>query len=143
MTSEGIRRPARPSTRTAIRGLGVGLLVATGLSAWATFLRVWQGVAPFDRLSTPYARTVAVYYVGFGVGGAMLGALLPLRRWALGSMLLGVLFVAPVYAGFVFLHPPTTGLSLSWKILGTLAASVIVGGGLGLWVWSNEQRGRD
>ncbi len=128
--------------RNILRGAGLGVFIASGLSAWATVLRLSQGTAPFERAGTPYAQTVLLYFVGFSFGGAILGALLPLRRWALGSMLLGFFFVAPVYASFVFLDASPHGRFSSWNVIGTLAASTIVGGGVGLWVWSNEQKGR-
>ncbi len=124
------------------RGLALGLFIATGLTVWITFLRVTQGTAPFEHAGTPYGRTVLLYYAGFVVGGTVLGALLPLRRWALGSMLLGFLFVLPVYASFVVLDATPAERFSSWNVLGTLIASIVVGGGLGLWVWSNEWRGR-
>ncbi|MGH7654560.1 MAG: hypothetical protein ACREN6_07855 [Gemmatimonadaceae bacterium] len=128
--------------RNIVRGMGLGVFIASGLSAWATFLRLVQGTAPFERAGTPYAQTVLIYYLAFTFGGAIIGALQPLRRWALGSMLLGVLFVAPVYASFVFLDTSPHGRFSTWNVLGTLAASIIVGGGAGLWVWSNELKGR-
>ena len=128
--------------RNVLRGLGVGLFIATGLSAWATVVRLSRGSDPFERAGTPYAKTIFLYYAGFSLGGAVVGALLPLRRWALGSMLLGFLFVAPVYGSFVFLGASPQERFSSWNVLGTLAASIIAGGGLGLWAWSNERKGR-
>ena len=128
--------------RNVLRGLGLGLFIATGLSAWATFLRLSQGTAPFERIGIPYAQAVLVYYGALGLGGAVVGALLPLRRWALGSMLLGFLLLAPMYASSALLYTLHHPRFSTWIALGTLAASIIVGGGLGLWVWSNEQKGR-
>lgn len=137
-----IKRARRQVFHNIMRGLGVGLFVATGLSVWITFLRLWQGTAPFDRAGTQYGVTVVVYYVAFSLGGIVVGALLPLRRWALGSMLLGMLFVGPVYASFVFLDASPQDRFSRWNVFVTLAATVIGGGLLGLWMWWGEQRGR-
>lgn len=132
----------RHLSHNVLRGLSVGLFVATGLSAWVTFLRLWQGTAPFDRAGTPYGVTVLVYYFAFSLGGVVVGALLPLRRWALGSMLLGMLFVGPVYASFMLIDPLPQDRFVNWNLFATLTATVVGGGLLGLWVWWDEQRGR-
>ena len=128
--------------RNLLRGLSFGLFVATGLGLWVTFLRVTLGTGPFDDSGVPYALTVLLYFVGCAVGGTLLGALLPLRRWALGSMLLGVLFTLPVYATFLLAHSGLDSFHRGWKLAGLLVGTLIVGGGLGLWVWSEEVRRR-
>lgn len=128
--------------RNVLRGLGLGVFIATGLSAWATFLRLWQGTAPFQHAGSTYSRTVFLYYAAFITGGVILGLLHPLRRWALGSMLLGFLFVLPVYASFVLIDASPSERFSTWNVCGTLAASLVVGGGVGLWVWLNERNHR-
>lgn len=67
------------------RGLALGLMIATGLSLWITLLRLAFGNGVFEARGLDCWRTVLRYFLGFSVGGVMLGALMPLRRWALGS----------------------------------------------------------
>lgn len=132
----------RELKRNLLVGLSLGLFMAAGLSLWITFLRVTLGTAPFDEIGVPYTVTVLLYMIGFGIGGILIGALLPLRRWALGSMLLGMLFTFPVYATFLLAHSGLDGFHRGWKLAGLLIGTLIVGGGLGLWVWSEEGRRR-
>lgn len=120
-------------------GMLLGLWIAAGLSLWALLVRLVIGTAPFEATTFSLGQTVLIYFAGFTTGGLLVGLLSPLRRWAIGSMLLGIVFTLPVYALFTAAYEKSSVPS-SW--LGVLVASVLVGGGLGLWVWSNEQRGR-
>ena len=63
-------------------------------------------------------------------------------RAEVAEKLEGVLFVLPVYASFVIVGGSHRSTPTSWKVWGTVAASVIGGGLLGLWVWWDEQRAR-
>src|SRR6266550_3208488 len=85
--------------RNLLRGVGFGLLVATGFSAWVTFVRLVSGTEPFDRLHTTYGAVIELYYAGGFSGGVFIGLLWSLRRWPLGSMLLGIIGVFPLYYG--------------------------------------------
>lgn len=121
-------------------GIVLGLYIATGLSLWATLIRLIGGLGPFEATGTPYGRTIVLYYVGCVLGGSLLGALLPLRRWALGSMLLGILFVMPIYGTFAFVRASQSDQEAPWRITGLLVASILAGGVLGFYAWSHEQR---
>ena len=125
-------------TRDLKYGLALGLLIATGLTGWVTFLNSSGGSAVFERAGTTYGTTILIYYLGFSIGGALLGSLAPIRRWAWGSMLLGFLFVLPVYVSVIVLQAPREKWFSTWYIAGVLFRSLLVGGGVGLWVWSNE-----
>lgn len=122
-------------------GMLLGLWIATGLSLWALLVRLVVGTAPFEATTFSLTQTVVIYFAGFTTGGLLVGLLSPLRRWAVGSMLLGIVFTLPVYALFTAAYAKDAADPSSWLGPGVLVASVIVGGGLGLWVWSNEQRG--
>jgi hypothetical protein len=123
-------------------GVLLGLAVAIGLSLWALLVRIVGGTKPFELTTFSYAQTVLVYFIGFTISGALLGLLLPLRRWAIGSMLIGTLFTLPVYAAFAMMFAKASAVRSSWLGPSVLIAALLVGGGLGLWVWSNEYRGR-
>jgi|SRR6185312_3459881 len=116
--------------------------MASGLSAWVTLVRLTLGHDAFALNDLSYGRTVCFYFVGFGVGGIALGPLLPLRKWALGSMFLGFIFVLPVYATFIMLRAAPADRFSSWNILGTLFGSLVTGGIVGFWVWSDQKKGR-
>ncbi len=79
----------RPLLGNLLKGLSLGLFVATGLSAWALLLRTQAGTAPFDRLHTTFTATVVGYYHGGTTGGLLIGLAWPLRRWLIGYALLG------------------------------------------------------
>ena len=124
-----------------IRGLTLGLLMASGLTAWVTIVRLTLGPDAFALNGISYGKTVCFYFVGFAIGGIALGPLLPLRKWALGSMLLGFIFVLPVYATFIMLHAARADRFSNWNILGTLFGSLVTGGIVGFWVWSDQKKG--
>src|SRR3989442_1463332 len=95
-----------------LKGLGLALFVATGFSAWVTFLRVAYGTTAFDRLHTTYGAVVALYYLGGLAAGILLGVFWPLRRWLPGSALLGMLAVFQLYFGAAFTDSPRSCSSL-------------------------------
>lgn len=120
-----------------LRGLGLGVFVATGFTVWVTILRISQGTVPFDRVGTAYGDTVLFYYGSFAIGGMLAGVLWPvLHRWLVGWMLLGCIFVAPVYVAFVIVGTSPAGPLSIWKIVGVLFGAVVVGGLVGLRSWS-------
>ena len=121
-------------------GVILGVCIATGLSVWVTLIRLGGGTGPLEERGTPYARTIVLYYVGCVFGGVLLGALLPLRRWALGSVLLGILFVLPIYSTFAFSRSLQSDSESPWRIPGVMIVSMLVGGILGLYAWSLERR---
>ena len=134
---------SRSTLHKALLGSGFGALVASGFSVWATVIRLWAGPAAFAKPGgTSYPRTVLFYFIGCTVGGTVVGALAPLRRWLLGSMLLGILFMLPVYACF-FLVSQTPREWLSSGNFGIMLIVSGLGGSAagGLW-WLDEKRGR-
>jgi len=121
-----------------LKGIALGLFVATGFSAWVTFLRLTAGTSPFDRLRTTYLATVELYYGGALVGGTLIGLFLPLRRWPLGSALLGVLGVFPLYFGVAL---TTSGAGSTFTANNLASSSVLaffVGGAVGIWSWLRD-----
>lgn len=122
--------------RDILIGVGTGLGVATAFTLWVTFLRLRFGTAPFERLQASYSATVVVYYVGFALGGLIVGMLLPLRRSPAGAALLGFLFMLPMYAGFLIVNVPRAEWLNPFWIVSTLAVSAVGGTLLGLWLRS-------
>jgi len=121
-----------------LKGIALGLFIATGFSAWVTFLRLTVGTAPFDRLNTTYHATVELYYGGGLVGGTLVGLFLPLRRWPLGAALLGMLGVFPLYFGVAL---TTSGAASTFTIHNLASSAVLaflVGGAVGIWSWLHD-----
>src|SRR5689334_21564449 len=124
------------------RGVFGGAAIATCFSAWATFLRITAGAAPFEHTGTAYGQTVGIYFAAFTIGGVLIALLWPLRRWAIGSMVLGFLFLLPVYSGFVLVDAEPAARFSSWNVWSTLIISAVGGSTLGLSVWWTERRQR-
>jgi hypothetical protein len=122
------------------RGLGFGLLMATGFTAWITVIRLTSGDAPFERTGTPFWSTVLFYYAGFAIGGALAGSVWSfLHRRAIGWFIMGLLLVAPVYAVFVIVDESPAKRWSSWNIGAVIFGAVVVGGLNGLRMWSIER----
>ena len=121
-------------------GLGFGALVASGFSLYATGLRLIAGPAPFLRNGTTYHGLVAVYFGGFLIGGLLVGLFLPFRKYLLGRMWLGMLGVFPVYLAVNKESLPLKELFSSDNLGFAVIASVVVGGGVGIWDWLDDRK---
>jgi len=120
-----------------LKGLTLGLFVATGLSAWVLLLRIRGGTAPFERLDTTFTAVVLGYYEGGAAGGLLVGVAWPLGRWFLGYVLLGVLGILPFY---LFAPGGRHGSSLlsPHNVASALLGACFVGGAVGVWIWSDD-----
>ncbi len=83
-------------------GIRWGLAMATLMSAWVTFVVVAGSPDAFTKIGVTYQEVVAAYYAGGIVAGAIVGALLPLRRTFAGAALVGTVAAFPVWVGFWF-----------------------------------------
>lgn len=127
----------KPFLGNLMKGLGLGVFVAIGLSAWVLLLRTLAGTAPFDRLHTTLGATVLGYYKGGVTGGLLIGLAWPLHRWLIGYALLGILGVFPFYffaPGGRDSAPLLSAENLATALLGAL----FVGTAIGVWVWSDD-----
>jgi hypothetical protein len=120
-------------------GAGTGAAIATGFALWVSLLRIGHGTAPFDRLGTSYVTTIAIYYATLAPAGAIVGLLYPLRRSRFGAMVLGFLFMLPMYAAFVAVKTPSQELFQPFRVLLTILVAALAGALLGYWIWSEEQ----
>ena len=88
----------------------------------------------------PYRITpleIAIVYVLSGlVGGVLVAALLPLRRWFLGSFALGFIVAFPPYAAFGLMMRGNEPSTLPW--IGGAIAAFFTGGGLGTQISSES-----
>jgi hypothetical protein len=123
-------------------GLRVGLIMATGFALWATVVRVALGPVAFERFGVGWLQIIGAYYAALSLGGAVYGALYPLRRHVLASVLMGIALMFSLYLGVgVLLNLSKVG---STSLLPTLTDALVLGsvGGalLGLWLWVDERK---
>ncbi len=138
MPATGRERPLRVLGANLAKGVALGLFVATGLSLYVTVLRVGSGPGPFQRLDTTYPMTVALYYGAGFVGGILLGLVWPLKRWFLGSALLGMLGVFPLYLGASFLMSPPSQWLTGTNFAEAALLALMVGVPVGAWIWFDD-----
>ncbi len=129
--------PTRHLLGNLLKGLGLGLFVATCLSGWVLLLRTQAGTAPFDRLHTTPTAIVVGYYQGGITGGLLVGLAWPLHRWLIGYAVLGILGVFPLYL-FAPGGPENSPLLTSENLATSLLGASFVGAAVGLWAWSDD-----
>jgi len=123
-------------------GMLLGLLIGSGLSLWTLLLTILGGPEVLTRTGFSLHQAAFGLIVGFTFSGMLVGLLLPLRRWAIGSVTLGIVFVLPVYVLFGELYLHNASVPASWIRRGVFIVSTLVGGSLGLWVWWDQYRRR-
>jgi hypothetical protein len=96
----------------------------------------------FTRADTTYPALVAFYYVGGLVGGLLIGFAWPLRKWLLGSVVLGIMGIFPLYLGAVLMNAPRSQLLTAENIGTGLLLSCLAGGPIGLWSWLDSNPAR-
>jgi len=138
MRGERPQSPLRSFGTNILKGIGLGLGMATGFTAWITFLRLTVGTSAFTANGTTYPATVALYYGGFAAGGFLVGLCWPLRRWVLGYALLGMLGVFPVYLGVGLTQSSRSAVFSDENLFFSIFASVTVGGIAGILSWMKD-----
>lgn len=119
-----------------VKGVGFGLFMATGLTAWITLLRATAGPDLFQSAS--YPATIALYYGGGLVGGCLIGLLLPLRRWSWGYAVLGLVGVFPLYFGAPLTYAGVSEPFTRNNLAVSLPIALLVGGAVGVWAWLDD-----
>jgi hypothetical protein len=125
----------RTAFRRALLGIVLGI-VGGGLALMIAFGRanlVGRGRGP--GLVAQHQDTLApLFLLAFGLGGALLGLLAPLRRTPLGAIGLGLIaatgFVVAVFSGLA--GPPVAWSRSTWWAAGIAAAllGIVLGGQL-------------
>ncbi len=93
-------------------GARAGLIGGALLAAWATFVFVIHGAAPFQSRHLTYGTTVVVYLMGGTISGAIVGALRPLARYDIGVPVIGIAAALPA---LVLLRIATKGI-VGWSV---------------------------
>jgi len=120
-----------------LKGIGLGIFIATGLTAWVLIVRSVAGTAPFARLHTSLGDVVSGYYLGGITGGSLIGICWPLKRWPIGYVILAILGVLPFYVfapGGESSHRFLNSQNLATSLLGAF----FVGGAVGIWAWTDD-----
>jgi hypothetical protein len=88
-----------------------------------------------DRLGLSFTAVALTYLTACPLGGVLFGAAMPIRRWVLGSILLGVLAVFPLYVGALALLKPPDIRFFPEAVLGGVFLSLLIGGSQGFLDW--------
>lgn len=115
-------------------GIAHGFGFAVLYSIFAVILYLLRRGA-FDRHGTSLGAVLSLYFAAGVVGGALVGALRPLTRSRLGSMVVGVVAMTPVFLGVgILLFGPFSGWGEdNWVPM--LLGAVILGPMLGSQQW--------
>lgn len=108
-------------------GMRYGVFLGVVFSAFGAIAVVVSGPASLSRYSTTLLAVIGVYLVGGGLGGALVGALLPLGRSVIGAAVIGVFTAGLIGVG---IRVSRYGLA-PWVIRDTLTLllfAVVVGG---------------
>lgn len=118
----------------AVLGAKWGLVVAGLLSLWVLVLAILAGSFSLTSRTgeTFYIPSIiALYLVGGGTSGGILGALSGLMRWRIGALLIGMLAALPLAVAFLAMK----GRLYSWgrvEAMFTIVFCTAFGGGGGL-----------
>jgi len=132
-----MRRPGM----NLVAGVKLGLLAATCFSVLTIALRLIGGSKRFEEFGISWLDAVLTYYGAFALGGLLVGLLLPLRRFALGSITLGFVGVFPAYAAFTVQLRRRDELGAGDLLL-AIVFSAVVGGAVGYTSWREDQKQR-
>jgi hypothetical protein len=111
-----------------VMGVTAGVVLAALLSLAAIIVFAVEGAEPFRRLRTSLPIVIAVYILGGIVGGALFGLLLPLTKWRLGALGVGIAVACPVYLG-------ASLVIQDGDIVSGLIAAICVGAIIGYGLW--------
>jgi hypothetical protein len=123
-------------------GVKIGLRIGSLFAAWVVVLRFLMGSAFFERLGVPWFVLAGAYLTAGGAGGGAYGALRPLQRSAIGSILSGFVLVFPTYVAIAFLlsSDPDPRVHFHNSCRDGAILGAIVGSVLGLFLWVDERK---
>lgn len=115
--------------------MGFGWFVAALLSLFALGAYLLRGPEPFQANRTSIGLAVLTYFAGATLAGVVVGLTLPLARWRIGAVIVGMLAAVPFYAAIRFAVDGFT----PWTMKDTfviLLTSLFVGAPVGLSYYS-------
>jgi hypothetical protein len=129
----------KPLLERARLGILAGLGYAAVYSLVAVAVFRFKDPADLAKLHASLMQVVFAYVAGAVVGGALVGALLPITRWAPGAFLVGTAGTLP----FFLMASLLIASDAPWfpdQLVMALIASMLLGGLLGLFFRSQWQR---
>jgi hypothetical protein len=133
-STSNVRKPSTLLSNLR-KGIGLGLVVATGFSLIATIIWLAYGSTKPDSAGSSYGALIGMYYAGGLLGGALVGLAWPLKRYLLGSALLGVVGVFPLYLGAAFLESGRSHWLAGDNLQMASLLALLVGAPVGCWSW--------
>jgi hypothetical protein len=109
-------------------GIAVGAAAATVLSLFVGVGALASGGRSLDRLDVTYAQVLLGYYLGGVLAGAIVGALWPVTKYALGTAALGAGAGAAVYGMAAWAIDPEvrlTSMPVPFLLLGGVIGVVV------------------
>jgi len=120
-----------------------GLCLAIVYSISVTLQRVFLGPEFLTRMGLSWGSLIALYFVALPVGGILAGLLYRfLWRSLLGAAVLGAIGALPLYLGASLLVAHGSSMWSSIVTGGTVLGTVVVGGGVGMVLWSDDVKER-
>jgi hypothetical protein len=108
--------------RRVLRGAGGGVGLAMLYSIYAVVVAHTSGPQAFAKDGVTLETVVLTYLAGGIVGGAIVGALFPLRRSFVGAVVVGFVAVVPFIMGIFY---SMTGVPTRWQSSDWLGVFVI------------------
>jgi hypothetical protein len=118
-------------------GALVGLAYAAVYSLVAVAIFQFRDSATLASLHASLTQVIVAYVIGAVVGGALVGVLLPITRWAVGAFVLGTAGTLPFFL-LVFLLIASDAPWFPDQVVMALIAAMLLGGLLGLLIRSES-----
>jgi hypothetical protein len=130
-SDERYQPPRHQFLNNIILGILWGLALALFYSLFVIIVYLFEGTRRFDANQTSILTVIASYFLGGLGGGAVVGALLPLTRWLLGSAIVGVVAVIPITT-LIQMADINAGLKQGFNVRSVLEFSLYFGAAMGI-----------
>ena len=131
----GILQSIVETTQRAVVGVGMGVSIGALFSSWIVLQSLLRGAFYYEQYAQSTWGIIGYYLLGGAVCGSVAGVVWPLNRWWVGAAGVGIVSLAPAYAGAAYL---IDGPGIDWSAVGFL--SLVVGAPVGVgwrYLWRN------
>ena len=116
------------TTQRAAVGVGLGVSLGGIISLWIVLQSLLRRTFYYQEFAQSTWEMVGYYLLGGAVVGCVAGIVWPLNRWWGGAAAVGIVSLAPAYAGAAYL---IDGPGIDWSAVGFLSLIVGVPVGVG------------